>query len=199
MPAHFFIYTETEILTKKIIVYGCSIYNDGVTLTNYQGYSARENGEYVDGYNNNITQAENIFANGAALSQIANSDAAQNISLIQQNIVANKVISDRLTTAFSMYTVLRATATGSTELKKDGVSTVKVSAEELKAIAAKSMRLPENEISEAATPGKWHIFEGTVKSRLCGIFEETAALCLLREKTVGFIGTYFTGTNYFSP
>ena len=65
--------------------------------------------------------------------------------------------------------ILRATATGSTELKKDGVSTAKVSAEELKAIAAKSMRLPENEVSEAATTGKWHIFEGTVKSRLWGI------------------------------
>ena len=58
--------------------YGRSIYNNGVTLTNYQGYSKRENGEYVDGYNNstlgvglhvygsnnNITQAGNIFANG---------------------------------------------------------------------------------------------------------------------------------------
>jgi len=32
--------------------YGRSIYNDGLTLTNYQGFSARENGEYVDGYNN---------------------------------------------------------------------------------------------------------------------------------------------------
>ncbi len=59
--------------------YGRSIYNDGLTLTNYQGFSARENGEYVDGYNNstfgiglhvycsnnNITQAGNIFTNGA--------------------------------------------------------------------------------------------------------------------------------------
>ena len=58
--------------------YGRSIYNDGVTLTNTQGFSKRENGEYVDGYNNstfgiglhvygsnnNITQAGNIFANG---------------------------------------------------------------------------------------------------------------------------------------
>ena len=59
--------------------YGRSIYNDGLTLTNYQGFSARKNGEYVNGYNNstfgvglhiygsnnNITQAGNIFANGA--------------------------------------------------------------------------------------------------------------------------------------
>ena len=42
---------------------------------------------------------------GAALSQIGNYDAAQNISVIQQNSVANKVISDRLTTSFSMDTV----------------------------------------------------------------------------------------------
>lgn len=59
--------------------YGRSIYNDGLTLTNYQGFSKRENGQYVDGYNNstfgiglhvygsnnNITQAGNIFSNGA--------------------------------------------------------------------------------------------------------------------------------------
>ena len=59
--------------------YGRSIYNDGLTLTNYQGFSKRENGEYVDGYNNstfgiglhiygsnnNITQAGDIFTNGA--------------------------------------------------------------------------------------------------------------------------------------
>ncbi|WP_029544661.1 autotransporter domain-containing protein [Selenomonas sp. AB3002] len=59
--------------------YGRSIYNDGLTLTNTQGFSARQNGKYVDGYNNstfgtglhiygsnnNITQAGNIYANGA--------------------------------------------------------------------------------------------------------------------------------------
>ena len=66
--------------------------------------------------------------------------------------------------------ILRATATGSTELKKDGITAGKVSAEELKSIAAKSMSLPENEVSEAAATGKWHIFEGTVKNRLWGIF-----------------------------
>ena len=40
-----------------------------------------------------------------ALSEIGNSDAAQNISAIQQNAVASKVISERLTTAFSSETV----------------------------------------------------------------------------------------------
>ncbi len=38
---------------------------------------------------------------GRALSQVGNSDAAQNISVIQQSAVANRVISERLTTAFS--------------------------------------------------------------------------------------------------
>ena len=66
--------------------------------------------------------------------------------------------------------ILRATATGSTELKKDSVTTATVSAEELKAIAAKSMRLSNESVSEAAAAGKWHIFEGTVKSKLWGIF-----------------------------
>ena len=58
--------------------YGRSIYNDGLTLTNTQGFSARENGQYVDGYNtstlgvglhiygsnNDITQAANIYTSG---------------------------------------------------------------------------------------------------------------------------------------
>ena len=42
---------------------------------------------------------------GAALSQIGNSDAAQFMTMAQQSTVANKVISDRLTTAFSSSTV----------------------------------------------------------------------------------------------
>ena len=59
--------------------YGRSIYNDGLTLTNEQGFSARKDGRYVDGYNtatfgiglhvygsnNTITQAGNVFAKGA--------------------------------------------------------------------------------------------------------------------------------------
>ena len=59
---------------------------------------------------------------------------------------------------------------GATELKKDSIAAGAVSAEELKAIAAKSMRLPKEEISEVATTGKWHVFEGMIKSKLWGIF-----------------------------
>ena len=66
--------------------------------------------------------------------------------------------------------ILRATATGATELKKDGIATGTVSGGELKAIAARSMRLPEEEVREAAATGKWSLFEGTVKRRFWGIF-----------------------------
>ena len=66
--------------------------------------------------------------------------------------------------------ILRATATGATELKKDGIATGTVSGEELKAIAARSMRLPEEEVREAAATGKWHLFEGMVNSTFWGIF-----------------------------
>ena len=66
--------------------YGCSIYNNGQTLTNTQGFSARnaEGTAYVDGYNtstygvglhiygsnNNITQAGNIYTKGDAAAGI---------------------------------------------------------------------------------------------------------------------------------
>ena len=66
--------------------------------------------------------------------------------------------------------ILRATATGATELKKDGIATGTVSGEELKAIAARSMRLPEEEVREAAATGKWRLFEGMVNSKFWGIF-----------------------------
>ena len=66
--------------------------------------------------------------------------------------------------------ILRATATGATELKKDGIATGTVSGEELKAIAARSMRLPEEEVREAAATGKWHLYEGMVNSKFWGIF-----------------------------
>ncbi len=62
--------------------YGCSVYQDGQTFTNAQGFSARnaEGTAYVDGYNtttygvglhvygsnNNITQKGNIWTRGAA-------------------------------------------------------------------------------------------------------------------------------------
>ena len=66
--------------------------------------------------------------------------------------------------------ILRATATGATELKKDGIATGTLSGEELKAIAARSMRLPEEEVREVAATGKWHLFEGMVNSKFWGIF-----------------------------
>ncbi|MBO6209636.1 MAG: hydantoinase/oxoprolinase family protein, partial [Schwartzia sp.] len=66
--------------------------------------------------------------------------------------------------------ILRATATGATELKKDSIGVGKASAEELKETAARSMRLPAEEVTEAAAVGKWDVFEGMVKSKFWGIF-----------------------------
>lgn len=74
--------------------------------------------------------------------------------------------------------ILRATATGATELKKDSIAVGKVSAEELKETAAKSMRLPAEEVTEAAAVGKWHVFEGMVKSKFWGIFPSKK--CMVR-------------------
>ena len=74
--------------------------------------------------------------------------------------------------------ILRATATGATELKKDGIAMGTVSDEELKAIAARSMRLPEEEVTEAAAAGKWRLFEGMASSKFWGIFPSKK--CLVR-------------------
>ena len=87
--------------------------------------------------------------------------------------------------------ILRAVATGATEFKMSDSAAKNLSADELHAVATKSMRLPAENVSEVAATGKWHIFDGTYTKRIFGIFptkkhavrvlDRNGVVCLQRE------------------
>lgn len=87
--------------------------------------------------------------------------------------------------------ILRAVATGATEFKMSDSTNKTLTPDELYAIAAKSMKLPAESISEVAAVGKWHIFDGLYTKKFLGIFptqkhtvkvlDRNGVVCLQRE------------------
>ena len=87
--------------------------------------------------------------------------------------------------------ILRAVATGATEFKMSDSTAKNLSADELHAVAVKSMRLPAENVSEVAATGKWHVFDGEYTKRIFGIFptkkhavrvlDRNGVVCLQRE------------------
>ena len=65
---------------------------------------------------------------------------------------------------------LRAVALGASELRKNDSAVQSLGAEELRSIAARSMDLPEKDVTEAAAAGKWHIFDGPYTEKVFGLF-----------------------------
>ena len=86
---------------------------------------------------------------------------------------------------------LRAVAMGATELRKSERIANAPDAEELRSIAARSMELPEESVTGAATAGKWHVFDGPYTEKLFGLFpvqkhkvrvlDRNGIICLRRE------------------
>lgn len=87
--------------------------------------------------------------------------------------------------------ILRAVATGATEFKMSDSTNKILTADELHAIATKSLRLPAEKVSEVAAAGKWHVFDGQYTKRIFGIFptrrhsvrvlDRNGVVCLQRE------------------
>ena len=67
---------------------------------------------------------------------------------------------------------LRAVALGASELRKSERAAQSLGAEELRSIAAQSMNLPEKAVTEVASAGKWHIFDGPYSKNVFGLFSE---------------------------
>lgn len=65
--------------------------------------------------------------------------------------------------------ILRAIATGATEFKPGSQKGEELSPEEIKKIAATSLKLPEESVTEAAAVGKWRIFDGVYRKKILGI------------------------------
>ena len=87
--------------------------------------------------------------------------------------------------------ILRAVATGATEFKMNDSVNKNLNADELKAIAIKSMKLPAENVTEVAASGKWHIFDGLyikklfglipIQSHLVRVLDRNSVVCLQRE------------------
>lgn len=72
---------------------------------------------------------------------------------------------------------LRAIAAG-TITGQNNTDARQLTAEDLLLTAANSLHLPKEKVSEIAATGKWHIFEGLLTRKICGIF--TAERHLIR-------------------
>ena len=87
--------------------------------------------------------------------------------------------------------ILRAVALGASELRKSEGSSSALSDAELLAIAARSMEMPEQDVEEAASAGKWHIYDGQYTKKFFGLFssrkhkvrvlDRNGVICLRRE------------------
>jgi N-methylhydantoinase A len=69
--------------------------------------------------------------------------------------------------------ILRAIATGATELRTKDIAKKSLDDSSLSQIAADSMRLPKEQVSLLASVGKWHIFEGVKQEKKLIFFMKT--------------------------
>ena len=86
---------------------------------------------------------------------------------------------------------LRAVAMGASELRKSESPVRALGMDELRTIAAQSMGMPEQEVTEAAATGKWHVFDGPYTEKVLGLFsaqkhkvrvlDRNGVVCLQRE------------------
>ena len=66
--------------------------------------------------------------------------------------------------------ILRATATGATELKMGDVAAKELSAAEIRQVALNSLKLADEDVTEVAAAGKWHVFDGRIRKKFLGLF-----------------------------
>lgn len=76
--------------------------------------------------------------------------------------------------------ILRAVAMGATELKKNENAQKNLSAAELKAIAMQTFGFAEDKVSETASVGRWHIFDGRYTKKFFKLFStERHQVCVI--------------------
>jgi hypothetical protein len=69
--------------------------------------------------------------------------------------------------------ILRAIATGATELRTKDIARKSLDDSSLSQIAADSMRLPKEQVSLLASVGNWHVFEGVQQEKRLIFFTKT--------------------------
>lgn len=85
--------------------------------------------------------------------------------------------------------LVRAIASGATELRAKEMKAKEVTAEEYRAIAAEALRLNVNVVNEKMSTGRWHLLEGVEEQKkLFGLFKrKISSICLIdRDGVVRF-------------
>lgn len=81
--------------------------------------------------------------------------------------------------------ILRAIATGATELRQKDLTAVNLTPEQLQQISAEALGASAAETNCMASCGRWHVYEAVAKKKLLGIFtQKTKSLCVIDREGV---------------
>jgi len=81
--------------------------------------------------------------------------------------------------------ILRAIATGATELRQKNLSSAAMTADQLKTIASEALCVEKADLTLVASTGRWNVFEGIRKKKVLGIFtKKQSSLCVIDREGV---------------
>lgn len=81
--------------------------------------------------------------------------------------------------------ILRAIATGATELRQKDLAAADLKPEQLRAISAEALGTPEAETSCVASSGRWNVYEAVLKKKFLGLFsQKSRRLCVIDREGV---------------
>lgn len=81
--------------------------------------------------------------------------------------------------------ILRAIATGATELRQKDLAAANLSPEELQDISADALGAPKEETSCVASSGRWNVYEAVTKKKFLGLFsQKSRRVCVIDREGV---------------
>lgn len=81
--------------------------------------------------------------------------------------------------------ILRAIATGATELRQKDLAAADLKPEQLRAICAEALGTPEAETNCVASSGRWNVYESVLKKKFLGVFsQKSRRLCVIDREGV---------------
>ena len=81
--------------------------------------------------------------------------------------------------------ILRAIATGATELRQKDLAAADLNPEQLRAICAEALGTPEAETNCVASSGRWNVYESVLKKKFLGVFsQKSRRLCVIDREGV---------------
>lgn len=116
----------------------------------------------------------------------------EDIKKMRQDIIerivrsgANEATVDVMIEVDSQKNILRAIATGATELRQKDLAARELEPEQLKIISAEALGTAAEETNCMASSGRWHVYEAVTKQKLLGIFSrKNRRLCVIDREGV---------------